>query len=140
MGDDDGDGMFDGLQVHDEPTSGTTDLIGSDMLLDMNTGTERPSAANTGNSDDLMNLMGDMDMNNGSGPNGNAPPTKGTEKKPYHDIFEDLGSGGTQPPPNTTTNADSKGDGDLSSFFWRRRRDEWKCQSVGRWHAVCLWI
>jgi len=118
--------MFVGLQTHEEPTSGTTDLIGNDMFGDM----DKKHGVHSGNGggDDLMNLMGDMEMNtnvntntnantSSGGANGNAPAQE-SAKKPYQDIFADItGGGGTQPPPNTATHAETKGDGDLSSFF-----------------------
>jgi len=123
------DDMFDGLQTHEDGTTGTTDLIGNDMFSDMDKKQNGGSSGNIGNSDDLMNLMGDMDMNQSNGGNnGNAPAMtqSGNEtKKPYQDIFADItgSGGGTQPPPNTATNAAATkggggGDGgDLSAFF-----------------------
>merc|ERR1711962_1699923 len=87
--------MFVGLQTHEEPTSGTTDLIGNDMFGDMDK--QQPAHSGNGGGDDLMNLMGDMDMNTNTnsnmntntnanasngGANGNAPAQE-SAKKPY---------------------------------------------------------
>merc|ERR1719464_1366610 len=92
--------MFDDMETHEEETHETGDLI------DFGQTAEEP-AANTNTGSDLMDIMGDSI----------DPATKKTTKpvkEAYTDIFADI-TGGTQPPPNTSTNAANGGD--LNSLF-----------------------
>merc|ERR1712060_113150 len=88
------------METHEEEAHETGDLI------DFGQTAEEP-AGNTNTGSDLMDIMGDsIDTA--------TKKTAKPVKEAYTDIFADI-TGGTQPPPNTSTNAANGGD--LNALF-----------------------